>query len=210
MKLTFLGAPGAGKGTQAAVVAQKLGIPTISTGNMLREAVEAQTEVGLKAKAFMESGGLVPDDVIIGILDERLRKDDCRKGFILDGVPRTVAQAEALETRGIKLDCVVSLEVDDEDIKRRMSGRRVCLKCGATYHVTDNPSKDGVTCDVCGDKLVQRADDAPETVASRLAVYHEKTEPLKNFYAGLGTLKTVKADVSIDEVTKAVFAALGI
>jgi len=210
MKLTFLGAPGAGKGTQAALIAEKLHIPTISTGNMLREAVAAGTEVGLKAKALMESGQLVSDDVILGILDERLRKDDCVNGFILDGVPRTVAQAEALEEKGIKLDSVISLEIDDEEIKQRMTGRRVCLKCGATFHVKDNPSKKGDLCDVCGDKLVQRADDNPDTVQARLDTYHEKTEPLKDFYSKMGTLKVVQANVAIDQVTEAIVAALGI
>lgn len=210
LKLTFLGAPGAGKGTQAAFIAEKLGVPTISTGNMLREAVAAGTEVGRKAKALMDAGQLVSDDVILGILDERLKKPDCEKGFILDGVPRTVAQAEALEAMGIKLDYVISLEIDDEEIKQRMSGRRVCLKCGATFHIKDNPSKKGDFCDVCGDKLVQRADDAPETVQARLDTYHEKTEPLKDFYSKMGNLKTVKADVAINEVTDAIVAALGI
>ena len=170
MKLILLGAPGAGKGTQAELLAEKLSIPTISTGNILREAIKAGTEVGLKAKAFTDNGQLVPDDVIIGIISERLAKDDCANGFILDGVPRTIPQAEALEAAGIKLDYVVSIEIEDEIIENRMTGRRVCESCGNSYHVVANPPKTEGVCDACGGKLVVRKDDAPETVKNRLGV----------------------------------------
>ena len=177
MKLILLGAPGAGKGTQADILCEKLDIPTISTGNILRAAVKNGTPTGLKAKAFMDAGQLVPDEVIIGIISERLEEPDCAKGYILDGVPRTIAQAEALEKAGIVFDCVVSLEVSDETIMERMSGRRVCPDCGASYHVAAVPPKAEGVCDKCGGKLIQRKDDAPETVKSRLEVYHKETEP---------------------------------
>ena len=179
MKIIFLGAPGAGKGTQADKTSKRLGIPTISTGVIIREAVKNGTEMGLKAKKFIEQGALVEDGVVIGIIKERLAKSDCGNGFILDGFPRTVPQARALEDMGITLDRVISIEVPDAVIEERMTGRRVCAKCGASYHVTDNPSRDGKSCDSCGTELTIRADDAPEVVSSRLAVYHELTEPLK-------------------------------
>lgn len=201
MKIIFLGAPGAGKGTQADILAEKLGIPTISTGNMIREALKLGTEMGIKAKKFIEAGELVPDDVVIGIIKERLAKSDCQNGFILDGFPRTVPQAEALDKMGVELDYVISIEVPDEQIVERMSGRRVCAKCGASYHVVYNPSADGVTCDKCSEQLSIRKDDAPEVVLSRLEVYHSTTEPLKEYYAAKGKLKTVDGVGSVEEIS---------
>ena len=210
MKLIMLGAPGAGKGTQAAVLSERLGIPTISTGNILRAAVKNGTPVGLQAKSYMDAGKLVPDEVIIGIVAERLTEADCAKGFILDGVPRTIAQAEALEAAGVRFDCVLDIEVSDEEIVSRMSGRRACTDCGATYHVTAAPPRAEGVCDACGGRLVQRDDDKPETVLDRLSVYHAQTEPLKEFYARRGTLKRVDNQPTIEATAKAVAAALGI
>jgi adenylate kinase len=210
MKIIFLGAPGAGKGTQADIIAEKLGIPTISTGVMIREALKLETEMGLKAKKFIEAGALVPDDVVIGIIKERLVKSDCQNGFILDGLPRTVPQAEALDAMGVTLDAVVSIEVADEVIVKRMSGRRVCAKCGASYHVEFNPSKDGVKCDKCGEELSTRKDDAPEVVLSRLEVYHSTTEPLKDYYSAKGNLKTVDGVGSVEEISSRTMRALGV
>lgn len=208
MNIIFLGAPGAGKGTQADRIADAYGIPTISTGNMIREALAKGTEMGLKAKAFIEAGQLVPDAVVIGIIQERLALADCANGFILDGFPRTIPQAEALEEMGITIDKVVDIEVADDIITARMSGRRVCPKCGAPYHTESlKPKKDGI-CDKCGTELQQRKDDKPETVADRLKVYHEQTEPLKDFYAKRGTLKEVDGLGSVDEITKRVKDAL--
>lgn len=208
MNIIFLGAPGAGKGTQAEKVADALSIPTVSTGNIIREALSNGTEMGIKAKTYIEAGKLVPDDVVIGIIQERLAKDDCKAGFILDGFPRTIPQAEALEDMGVKIDKVVDIEVPDEAIKERMSGRRVCPKCGSTYHlVTKKPQKEGI-CDRCGAELVQRKDDAPETVADRLSVYHEQTEPLKDFYNKRGTLAVVDGVGSVSEIAERVKTAL--
>ena len=209
MKLILLGAPGAGKGTQADILCEKLDIPTISTGNILRAAVKNGTPTGMKAKAFMDAGQLVPDEVIIGIISERLEEPDCAKGYILDGVPRTIAQAEALEKAGIVFDSVVSLEVSDEAICERMSGRRVCESCGASYHVAAVPPKTEGVCDKCGGKLIQRKDDAPETVKSRLEVYHKETEPLKAFYDKRGLLKPVENQKSVEDTTQAILCALG-
>ena len=204
MKLILLGAPGAGKGTQAEILCKELDIPTISTGNILRAAVKNGTPTGLKAKAFMDAGQLVPDEVIIGIITERLAESDCEKGYILDGVPRTIAQAEALEKAGVAFDSVVSIEISDETIMERMSGRRVCPDCGASYHVVAVPPvKEGV-CDKCGAALIQRKDDAPETVKSRLQVYHKETEPLKAFYAQRGLLKSVENQPTVEETSKAI------
>lgn len=209
MKLILLGAPGAGKGTQAEILCKELDIPTISTGNILRAAVKNGTPTGLKAKAFMDAGQLVPDEVIIGIITERLAESDCAKGYILDGVPRTIAQAEALEKAGVTFDSVVSIEISDETIMERMSGRRVCPDCGASYHVVAvPPAKEGV-CDKCGAALIQRKDDAPETVKSRLQVYHKETEPLKAFYAERGLLKSVENQPTVEETSKAILYALG-
>ena len=209
MKLILLGAPGAGKGTQAEILCKELDIPTISTGNILRAAVKNGTPTGLKAKAFMDAGQLVPDEVIIGIITERLAESDCEKGYILDGVPRTIAQAEALEKAGVAFDSVVSIEISDETIMERMSGRRVCPDCGASYHVVAVPPvKEGV-CDKCGAALIQGKDDAAETVKSRLQVYHKETEPLKAFYAQRGLLKSVENQPTVEETSKAILYALG-
>ena len=210
MKLILLGAPGAGKGTQAEIISKKLNIPTISTGNILREAIKNGTEIGLKAKSFMDNGKLVPDDVIIGIVKERVSRDDCKNGFILDGVPRTIPQAEALEQQGVHFDRVVSIEIEDSVIEARMTGRRVCGTCGASFHVTANPPKVEVVCDLCGKELIVRKDDTPETVRNRLRVYHEQTEPLKDFYGKLGVLKLVEGNQPIEAATRDILAALGI
>lgn len=208
MKIIFLGAPGAGKGTQAEIVAEKFGIPTVSTGNIIREALKNGTEMGLKAKAFIEAGQLVPDEVVIGIIKERLAKDDCKNGFILDGFPRTIPQAESLDAMGISIDKVVDIEVPDENIMERMTGRRVCGTCGASYHLMfKKPLKDGI-CDSCGGELVQRKDDAPETVSDRLKVYHEQTEPLKDFYGKAGKLSVVEGLGTVSEITERVLKAL--
>lgn len=197
MNLIFLGAPGAGKGTQAEKISEAFNIPQISTGNILREAVKNGTEYGLKAKEAMESGALVSDEIVIGILQDRIAKDDCKNGFILDGFPRTVPQAEALDAMGIKIDKVIEIDVPDEKIKNRLSGRRVCEGCGASYHVEYNPSKVDGICDKCGAKTVIRKDDQPETVLERLAVYHEKTAPLKDYYANQGKLVTVEGQEEV-------------
>ena len=208
MNLILLGAPGAGKGTQAEIVCDKLGIPAISTGNILREAVKNGTEMGLKAKSFMDSGALVPDDVIIGIIKERLAQPDCSKGFILDGVPRTVAQAEALEEMGVNIDKVVDLEVADEVIMRRLSGRRVCSACGASYHLEFNPSRELDRCNRFGGPLIVRKDDEPATVRDRLAAYHEQTEPLVEFYRQRGKLVVVEGQDTIADTTALLLKAL--
>lgn len=210
MKLVLLGAPGAGKGTQAEILSKKLSIPTISTGNILRAAVQNGTPVGLKAKEYMDKGALVPDDVIIGVINERLAEPDCAKGFILDGVPRTIPQAEALENSGIHIDCALSIEIADETIVDRMSGRRTCPNCGASFHVVSNPPKQEGICDSCGAALTIRKDDAPETVKARLVTYHQETEPLKDFYAKRGVLKTVENRPTIEATTQAICETLGI
>ena len=210
MKLILLGAPGAGKGTQAEFISKKLGIPTISTGNMFRSAVKNGTPTGLKAKEYMDAGKLVPDEVIIGIVTERLQEADCAKGYILDGVPRTLGQAEALEAAGIRFDVALSIEISDQEIVDRMSGRRTCPDCGATYHIVNAPPKAEGVCDNCGAQLIQRPDDRPETVLNRLKVYHDETEPLKGFYEKRGILKMVANQPTIESTTAAVFAALGI
>ena len=209
MRLILLGAPGAGKGTQAEILASKLSIPTISTGNILREAIKNGTETGLKAKSFMDKGMLVPDDVIIGIVKERLTQPDCANGYILDGMPRTLPQAQALLDNGIEIDRVVSIEVDDAMIEARMTGRRVCGKCGASYHVVANPPKTEGICNACGSELVIRDDDKPETVRCRLTVYHNETEALKGFYEKLGKLRLVEGNQPIEDATRDILAALG-
>ena len=202
MNLILLGAPGAGKGTQAEILCERLNIPTISTGNMIREALQSGTEMGLKAKSFIEAGQLVPDEVVIGIVRERLTQDDCKNGFILDGFPRTIPQAEALDRMGVTIDRVVDINVPDEVIARRVSGRRVCLDCGNTYHIeTKKPRVDGV-CDRCGNTLVQRKDDQPETVQERLSVYHEQTEPLRDYYAAAGKLLVMDGQMGIQEMAE--------
>lgn len=208
MKLILLGAPGAGKGTQAEIICDRLHIPAISTGNIIREALKNGTEMGLKAKSYMEEGKLVPDDVVIGIIKERLAQDDCWNGFILDGFPRTVPQAQALDAMGIEIDRVIDIEVADEAIEKRMGGRRVCEKCGASYHVEVKPPKQEGVCDRCGGGLVIRKDDQPETVRDRLAVYHQQTEPLKDYYAETGKLKIVVGQQELEETTKLTLAAL--
>ena len=208
MKLILLGAPGAGKGTQAEILCRELSIPTISTGNILRAAVRHGTPTGKQAEAYMKAGKLVPDDVIIGIIHDRLDEEDCKNGYILDGVPRTIAQAESLEKAGIKFDDVVSIEIADEAIMERMSGRRVCEHCGASYHLVAVPPKTPGVGDKCGGRLVQRKDDAPETVKARLEVYHKETEPLKDFYAQRGLLKPVENQPSVEATTEAILNAL--
>ena len=208
MKIVLFGAPGAGKGTQAEIVAEKYNIPTISTGNIIREALKNGTEMGLKAKAYTEAGQLVPDEVVIGIIKERLAKGDCENGFILDGFPRTIPQAEALDAMGIVINKVVDIEVPDEAIAERMTGRRVCPDCGASYHlVNKKPAKEGI-CDACGAALIQRKDDAPETVADRLKVYHDQTEPLKGYYEKTGKLEIVEGLGSVADITARVIKAL--
>ena len=209
MNLILLGAPGAGKGTQAELLVEKLAIPAISTGNMLREAMANGTELGKKAKQYMDEGSLVPDELILGIVADRVAQPDCQNGFILDGVPRTLAQAEALEDKGIKIDHVVSIEVDDSEIESRMTGRRVCAKCGASYHIVANPSKAEGICDHCGGALVIRKDDRPETVRHRLEVYHTSTEVLKDFYGKLGRLRMVNGSQSIEGANEDILKAIG-
>ena len=210
MKLILLGAPGAGKGTQADILAKLLGVPTISTGNILRAAVKNGTPVGLKAKEYMDAGALVPDEVIIGIIAERLAEPDCKNGYILDGVPRTIPQAEAMEKSGIDIDCALSIEVADEVIVKRMSGRRTCPNCGASFHVVSNPPKKEGVCDSCGAALTIRKDDAPETVKARLETYHKETEPLKAFYEKRGKLKSVDNQPTIEATTAVIRKTLGI
>ena len=208
MNLILLGAPGAGKGTQAELLTQKLEIPAISTGNMLREAMKNGTELGKQVKQYMDEGSLVPDDVIMSIIAERVAQPDCKNGFILDGVPRTLAQAEAMEAKGIKIDHVVSLEVDDGAIAERMSGRRVCTKCGASYHIVNNPTKAEGICDICGGEVTIRKDDEPETVLHRLAVYHASTEVLKSFYQSRGLLRLIKGDQPICDTHQDILVAI--
>jgi adenylate kinase len=210
MKLIMLGAPGAGKGTQAEILSQKLGVPTISTGNILRAAVKAGTPIGLKAKSFMDAGALVPDDVIIGIIAEALTGPECANGYILDGVPRTIPQAEAMEQQGVEIDWALDIEVEDATIIERMSGRRTCEACGASFHVVNNPPKTEGICDVCGKPLTIRKDDAPETVKARLETYHSQTEPLIAFYKQRNKLKTVDNQPTIEATTAEIYKALGI
>ena len=208
MKLILLGAPGAGKGTQAEIISEKYNIPTISTGNIIRAALKNGTEMGIKAKSYIDAGNLVPDDVVIGIIKERLAEDDCQNGYILDGFPRTIPQAEALDNLGFDIDVALSIEVADSEIVKRMSGRRVCEKCGASYHTEyKKPQTDGV-CNFCEGKLVIRKDDEPETVLNRLNVYHEQTEPLKDYYASCGKLVTVEGQDEVANTTRLVLAAL--
>ena len=209
MNLVLLGAPGAGKGTQAEMLTAKLQIPAISTGNMLREAMANGSELGKQVKNYMDEGRLVPDELILGIVAERTARPDCEKGFILDGVPRTPAQAEALDRMGIKIDHVVSIEVDDAVIEGRMTGRRVCTKCGASYHIAANPPKQEGICDQCGEAVTIRKDDAPETVRNRLKIYHDTTEPLKDYYAAQSKLCTVEGNQSIEGVFAQILTAIG-
>lgn len=201
MNIIFLGAPGAGKGTQSEIVSKELCIPTISTGNIIREALKNGTEMGLKAKSYIEAGKLVPDEVVIGIIKDRLSQEDCANGFILDGFPRTIPQAEALDAMGINIDKVIDIEVSDEKIAARMSGRRVCKDCGNSYHLEYKRPKAEGSCDACGAELVQRKDDAPETVLERLRVYHEETEPLKDYYRKSGKLIIVEGQEQVEDTT---------
>ena len=209
MNLILLGAPGAGKGTQAEILVEKLSIPAISTGNMLREAMANGTVLGKKVKQYMDDGLLVPDELILSIVAERVTQPDCQNGFILDGVPRTLAQAEALEAKGVRIDYVVSIEVDDSEIEARMSGRRVCGRCGASYHIVANPPKMEDICDNCSNKLIIRKDDAPETVRKRLEVYHASTEVLKDFYGKMGRLVLVNGSQSIEAANEDILKAIG-
>ena len=210
MKLILLGAPGAGKGTQAEILSAKLGIPTISTGNILRAAIKDGTPIGMEAKSYMDAGKLVPDAVIIGIVAQRLEQPDCANGFILDGVPRTIGQAEALDKAGVAFDHVISIEISDGEIVDRMAGRRVCSSCGAPYHIKAKPPKQEGLCDSCGGPLVQRDDDKAETVLHRLEVYHAETEPLKGYYEGKGVLSPVANQATIEATTDVIMEALGI
>ena len=208
MKLILLGAPGAGKGTQAEIISERLSVPTISTGNIIRAALKAQTEMGIKAKEFIDKGLLVPDDVVIGIVRDRLKEDDCKNGFILDGFPRTVPQAQALDDMGIEIDKVIDIHVPDEKIVQRLSGRRVCSGCGASYHLLyKKPEKDGV-CNLCGAQLVQRTDDREETVLERLKVYHEQTEPLVDYYRKKNKLVVVEGQEEVSDTTALTLKAL--
>ena len=210
MNLILLGAPGAGKGTQAELLVQKLSIPAISTGNMLREAMRNGSELGQQVKKIMDEGSLVPDDVILDIVAERVSKDDCANGFILDGVPRTLAQAEALEARGIQIDHVISIEIDDSVVAGRMTGRGVCKACGASYHIEANPPKAEGICDICQGELIVRKDDAPETVLHRLKVYHDLTEVLKEFYAKRGKLRLIEGNQPIENANQDILKAIGV
>ena len=209
MKLILLGAPGAGKGTQAQLLSEKLGIPSISTGNMLREAMANGTELGKKVKVYMDNGLLVSDELVLALVRERTERPDCAKGFILDGVPRTLVQAKALSEEGVKIDYVVSIEIDDDVIENRMSGRRVCTKCGASYHIMSNPPKSEGICDLCGGKVATRKDDEPETVRNRLGIYHRTTEILKDYYRKKGKLRLVHGEQSIEDTFKDILRAIG-
>lgn len=208
MKIILLGAPGAGKGTQAENICKRYGIPAISTGNSLREAVKNGTELGKKAKSYMDDGQLVPDEVVIGIIRDRIQEDDCKKGFILDGFPRTIPQAEALDKMGADIDCALSIEVPDDKIIRRMSGRRVCESCGASYHLEYKPSAKEDICDSCSGTLIRRKDDDPTTVQDRLQVFHDQTEPLKDYYAAAGKLRLVEGQEKVEDTTALTLEAL--
>ena len=209
MNLILLGAPGAGKGTQAELLMEQLRIPSISTGNMLREAIKNGTDLGKQAKQYMDAGNLVPDELVLSIVAERTARPDCKHGFILDGVPRTLAQAKALDDKGVKIDHVVSIEIDDAVIEGRMTGRRVCTKCGASYHIVANPPKVEGVCDQCGSEVTTRKDDAPETVRNRLAVYHASTEVLKDYYRAQGKLRLVEGNQSIEGANREILKAIG-
>ncbi len=209
MKLILLGAPGAGKGTQAELLIEKLAIPSISTGNMLREAMANGSDLGKQVKQYMDAGLLVPDELVLSLVAERVTQPDCANGYILDGVPRTLVQAEVLDAKGVEIDHVVSLEIDDDVIAGRMTGRRVCAHCGASYHISANPPKQEGVCDLCGDALIVRKDDTPETVQKRLAVYHASTEVLKDYYAKQGKLRLIEGNQSIEGANRDILAAIG-
>ncbi len=208
MRLILLAAPGAGKGTQAEKLSEHFGIPTISTGAILRHNIQEGTELGKIAKQFIDGGNLIPDDVMIQVMQERLSQDDCKNGFILDGFPRTLTQAEALSNSGIAIDTVLNLEVKDEDIVNRLSGRLECKECASAFHKEFRKPKVEGVCDNCGGELITRADDKPETVKSRLSIYHSQTEPLLNYYNEKGLLKTAEGQDAIEDTTKAVLAVL--
>lgn len=208
MDLILMGAPGAGKGTQSERISKKWNIPAISTGDILRAAIKSGSELGMSAKRYMDAGQLVPDEVVIGIIKNYLASPECANGFILDGFPRSIPQAEALDAMGVHIDVVLSLSVDDNVIVERMGGRRVCPGCGASFHVTNNPPKKEGVCDKCGAELIIRSDDNPETVKKRLETYHKQTEPVENYYAGKGKLVRVAGDRGVDETTADIFAAL--
>ncbi len=210
MRLILLGAPGAGKGTQAEIISKELKIPTISTGNILRAAMREGTPVGVLAKSYVDAGKLVPDEVIIRIVQERLSLPDCENGYILDGFPRTIPQAEAMEQLGIDIDCALSIEIEDETIVSRMSGRRTCKNCSQTFHIVSNPPKQEGICDFCGGELTIRKDDAPETVKARLQIYHDETEPLKTFYESRGKLVSIDNQPTIEATTAEIRKALGL
>lgn len=210
MNIIFLGAPGVGKGTHSDKVSKIFGIPTISTGVIIREAIKNGTALGIEAEKFIKKGELVSDDIVINIINDRLMQSDCENGFILDGFPRTVPQAIALEEMGKTIDRVISIEVPDEVIVERVSGRRVCAKCGATYHISHNPSKDGINCDICATELSVRKDDVPEVVATRLRVYHESTEPLKQYYLKKGIVKIIDGNGSVQQTFERTLSALGV
>ena len=209
MKLIFLGPPGAGKGTQAAGVSAHLNVPHISTGDMFRAAIKNETPTGLEAKRYMDAGQLVPDELVLNLVADRVKQADCENGYILDGVPRTLVQAQALDAKGVRIDHVVSLEIDDAVIAGRMTGRRACTECGATYHISANPPKQEGVCDLCGAALTIRKDDTPETVQKRLAVYHASTEVLKDYYAKQGKLRLVEGNQSIEGANREILAAIG-
>ena len=210
MKLILLGAPGAGKGTQAEILCKRFGVPSISTGNILRAAIKDGTPTGVQAKSYIDAGQLVPDEVIIGILNERIARDDCAKGYILDGVPRTIGQAEAMEKSGIEIDAAVALEISEDEILRRMRGRRVCEACGSSFNMEAIPPRVEGICDNCGGKLIQRQDDTPETVHKRLEVYHKETKPLIGYYAERGLLKTVDVSDSKEGTYHRIMTLLGL
>ena len=210
MRLILLGAPGAGKGTQAEIISKELKIPTISTGNILRAAMREGTPVGVLAKSYVDAGKLVPDELIIRIVQERLSLADCENGYILDGFPRTIPQAEAMEQLGIDIDCALSIEIEDETIVSRMSGRRTCKNCSQTFHIVSNPPKQEGICDFCGGELTIRKDDAPETVKARLQIYHDETEPLKAFYESRGKLVSIDNQPTIEATTAEIRKALGL
>jgi len=209
MRIILLGAPGAGKGTQAEFISEHFRIPAISTGNMIRAAVASGSALGRKIQCIIDKGLLVPDDIVIEMIRERLSLPDCKDGYLLDGFPRTLPQVEALSELGIDVDVLLSIDVDDDEILRRMTGRRICLSCGATYHVDSNPPLQPGICGKCGEGLSIRKDDALETVEKRLAVYHSQTEPIKEHYAARNKLKTVNGVGGVEEVSKSIFAILG-
>ena len=210
MNLILLGAPGAGKGTQAEMLLERLHVPSISTGNMLREAMKNGTDLGKQVKSCMDSGALVPDRLVLGIVAERTQQPDCANGFLLDGVPRTLAQAEALDKMGVRIDHVVSIELSDEEVESRMTGRRVCTGCGASYHIVANPTKVEGVCDLCGGQVTTRKDDAPETVRNRLSVYHQSTEVLKDYYKSTGKLRVIDGSQPIEDVFQDILRAIGV